>query len=106
MSDELDKKDIEILKRLKNDSRIPMGVIGDQIGISKATVSRRVARLEDENIIKNYSDWTLKGVKYKTYSVIGLDLGIGLKVTGKRVFFMSAEDPERIASLLPKEEKE
>ncbi len=55
MSDELDKKDIEILKRLKNDSRIPMGVIGDQIGISKATVSRRVARLEDENIIKNYS---------------------------------------------------
>ncbi|MBQ7700888.1 MAG: Lrp/AsnC family transcriptional regulator, partial [Candidatus Methanomethylophilaceae archaeon] len=34
MSDELDKKDIEILKRLKNDSRIPMGVIGDQIGIS------------------------------------------------------------------------
>ncbi|MBE6523769.1 MAG: hypothetical protein E7Z65_02700 [Thermoplasmata archaeon] len=63
-------------------------------------------RTGELNIIKNYSDWTLKGVKYKTYSVIGLDLGIGLKVTGKRVFFMSAEDPERIASLLPKEEKE
>lgn len=63
-------------------------------------------RTGELNIIKNYSDWTLKGVKYKTYSVIGLDLGIGLKVTGKRVFFMSAEDPEHIASLLPKEEKE
>ena len=62
-------------------------------------------RTGELNIIKNYSDWTLKGVKYKTYSVIGLDTGIGLKVTGKRVFFMSAEDPEHIASLLPKEEK-
>lgn len=55
MSEELDKKDIEILKRLKMDSRTPMGVIGNQLGISKATVSRRVARMEEENIIKNYS---------------------------------------------------
>lgn len=53
--DQLDRKDVEILKRLKNDSRTPMGVIGDQIGISKATVSRRVARMEDEKVIKNYS---------------------------------------------------
>ncbi len=60
-------------------------------------------RTGELNIIKNYSDWTLKGVKYKTYSVIGLDLGVGLKVTGKRVFFFSAEDPEAISALLPKD---
>jgi len=53
--EQLDRKDVEILKRLKNDSRTPMGIIGDQIGISKATVSRRVARLEDDGVIKNYS---------------------------------------------------
>ena len=55
MSEELDRKDIEILKRLKADSRTPMGAIGDQLNISKATVSRRVARMEDERIIKKYS---------------------------------------------------
>ena len=60
-------------------------------------------RTGELNRIKNYSDWTLKGVKYKTYSVIGLDMGVGLKVTGKRVFFFSAEDPEAIAALLPKD---
>ncbi len=63
-------------------------------------------RVGELNIIKNYSDWTLKGVKYKTFSAIGEDMGIGLKVTGKRVFFMSTTDPEAIAALLPKEKKE
>jgi len=56
------------------------------------------------NIIKNYSAWTLKGVKYKTYTAVGEDMGIGLKVTGKRVFFLSSTDPGAIAALLPKEE--
>ncbi len=56
------------------------------------------------NIIKNYSNWTLKGVRYHTYSVIGEDMGIGLKVTGKRVYFLSSKDPQAIADLLPKEE--
>ena len=58
------------------------------------------------NIIKNYASWNLKGVKYRTYSVIGEDMGIGLKVTGKRVFFLSTKDPEARAALRPKEAKE
>jgi len=60
-------------------------------------------RVGEINIIKNYSAWTLKGVKYKTYTAIGEDMGIGLKVTGKRVFFLSSADPDAIAALLPKE---
>ena len=55
------------------------------------------------NIIKNYAGWNLKGVKYRTYSVIGEDMGIGLKLTGKRVCFLSTKDPSAIAALLPKE---
>lgn len=55
MSDDLDRKDVEILKMLKNDSRTPMAIIGDRLKISKATVSRRVARMEEDNILRNYS---------------------------------------------------
>ena len=58
------------------------------------------------NYIKTYTAWTLKGVKYKTYSAVGEEMGIGLKVTGKRVFYLSTKDPEAIAALLPKEESE
>ncbi len=63
-------------------------------------------RTGELNIIKNYSNWTLKGVRYKTFSAIGEDLGVGLKITGKRVIFFSTKDPDTIASLLPKEEQE
>ncbi len=65
MSELIDRKDVEILKRLKTDSRTPMGVIGSKMDISKATVSRRVARMEEEKIIRKYSldvDLTNMGV--------------------------------------------
>jgi len=65
MADDLDKKDIEILKMLRVDSRTPMGIIGDKLDISKATVSRRVAGMEEDGTIKKYSldiDLTSMGV--------------------------------------------
>lgn len=55
MADDLDRKDVEILKMLKNDSRTPMGIIGENLGISKATVSRRIASMEDNGTISGYS---------------------------------------------------
>jgi len=55
MSEEMDEKDIEILEMLRKDSRTPMGQIGDALGISKATVSRRIAKLEDDNVITAHS---------------------------------------------------
>ena len=48
MAYRLDKKDVEILKMLKKDSRTPMGLIGNKLEISKATVSRRVASMEED----------------------------------------------------------
>ncbi len=55
MTDFLDTKDVEILKALRKDSRMPMNIIGDDLKISKATVSRRVSKMEEDNIIKGYS---------------------------------------------------
>jgi Lrp/AsnC family leucine-responsive transcriptional regulator len=50
-----DDKDLEILRMLRADSRTPLGVIGEKLGISKATVSRRVARMEEDGLISGYS---------------------------------------------------
>ena len=55
MTYSLDKKDVEILKMLRKDSRTPMGVIGNKLEISEATVSRRVAGMEEGNMITKYS---------------------------------------------------
>lgn len=55
MTELLDVKDVEILKELKLDSRRPMGSIGEDLGISKATVSRRVAKMEEDGYISGYS---------------------------------------------------
>jgi len=55
MTEEIDAKDVEILETLRKDSRTSMGYIGIDLGISKATVSRRIAKLEDERVIMNHS---------------------------------------------------
>lgn len=55
MQERLDAKDIEILRMLRKDSRTPMGSIGDRLGTSKATVSRRIARMEADGVISGYS---------------------------------------------------
>ena len=65
MAELIDRKDVEILKRLKVDSRTPMGSIGNKLNRPKATVRRRVAWMEDENIIRKYAmdlDLTSMGI--------------------------------------------
>ncbi len=55
MATNLDRKDVEVLKMLRKDSRTPMGIVGENLGISKATVSRRVAGMEEDGMITKYS---------------------------------------------------
>jgi len=55
MAEEMDSKDIEILEMLRRDSRTSMGQIGESLKISKATVSRRVAKLEEDKVITDNS---------------------------------------------------
>ncbi len=51
----MDVTDIEILKILKRNSRENLANIADRLGISKATASRRIAKLESSGIISSYS---------------------------------------------------
>ena len=55
MTEEMDEKDIVILETLRKDSRTSMGQIGEMLGISKATVSRRIAKLEEDGVIIKHS---------------------------------------------------
>lgn len=50
----VDETDKEILQILKMDSRASIRDIAKQLEVSPATVSRKIKRLEDENIIKAY----------------------------------------------------
>ena len=56
------------------------------------------------NIIKSYTPWSLKGVRYRTFSAIGDEMGVGLKMKGKRVYYLASVDPEVVLALIPKED--
>jgi DNA-binding Lrp family transcriptional regulator len=51
----MDLIDLRILRLLRKNARESLGTIGDQLGISKATVSRRIARLEEEGYVNAYT---------------------------------------------------
>jgi len=55
MTEEMDAKDVDILEILRGDSRTSMGDIGEKLRTSKATVSRRIAKLEEEKVITKHS---------------------------------------------------
>ena len=59
----------------------------------------------DVNIIKNYSGWGLKNIKFKNFICNGYENGISLKIVGKKVFTFSTSDPEGLAALLPKKQE-
>jgi DNA-binding Lrp family transcriptional regulator len=54
----LDETDIQILKLLRRDSRQSLGKMAESIGISKATISRRITRMEENEIISGYTVMT------------------------------------------------
>lgn len=62
-------------------------------------------RSGDLTEIRNYGGWNLKGVKHRTFSRIGDDEGVALKVMGKRVVVFSTEDPEHVHAIVPREER-
>jgi hypothetical protein len=59
----------------------------------------------DVDILKNYSGWGLKSVKFKNFICTGYDEGVSLKLLGRRVYTFSTSDPEAIVALLPIPEK-
>ena len=51
----MDKTDLDILRILKKNSRENLATIADRLNISKATASRRIAKLESSGAISSYS---------------------------------------------------
>ncbi|MDR3593533.1 Lrp/AsnC family transcriptional regulator [Clostridium sp.] len=52
---QLDRTDYMILELLKNNSRIPLVDIATQVNMSPPAVKERMTKLEEANIIKNYT---------------------------------------------------
>ncbi len=71
-ADELDEK---IIKMLKENSRKPFTEIAETLGISEATVRKRVRKMERNEIIKGYSlEIDPSALGYDTVVLLGLDV--------------------------------
>lgn len=55
----------------------------------------------DVDILRNYSGWGSKSVKYKNYICNGYDSAISFKLIGRNVVTISTANPEEIISHLP-----
>ena len=88
----VDEKDIEILKILENNARVPLTRIATKLGISDVAVRKRLRKLEEEGVIKSYKvvfDHSKLG--YRARAIVGFDLAPEkLLVTVKEL----AERPE------------
>jgi len=51
----MDNLDLEILRKLRGNSRESLGKIAEDLGVSKATVSRRIAKMEKDGYIAGYT---------------------------------------------------
>jgi DNA-binding Lrp family transcriptional regulator len=75
----MDETDLRILRMLRDNSRQSLGVIAMSVGASKATVSRRITKLEEEGYISGYTLIT-------NTTMLGLMRAmLGIEVTGTSV---------------------
>lgn len=51
----LDKFDNEILKHLKENSRIPFATLGKTIGLTSPAIAQRVQKMKNEGVINNFT---------------------------------------------------
>lgn len=59
-------------------------------------------RKGDLTEIRNYGNWNLKGVKHRSFSRVGDDEGVAMKLMGKRVVVVSTSEPEKVFGLIPR----
>jgi len=74
----IDKRDMEILKFLMENSRTPLTEIAKRLGISDVAVKKRLRKLEEEGVIKKYTiiiDPSKLG--FKNVSIVGIDVEPG-----------------------------
>lgn len=71
----MDEKDRKILKLLNEDGRRPFAEIADELGVSEATVRKRVKKMEKKGVIRNYTvEVDHEKLGYSTKTLLGLDV--------------------------------
>jgi len=70
----MDEIDLNILKMLKEDSRVSLGKIAEKLDISKATVSRRITKMEEEDLISGYTLITNSAKLGLMRAIIGVEV--------------------------------
>jgi Lrp/AsnC family transcriptional regulator, regulator for asnA, asnC and gidA len=70
----MDLTDLSILKMLRHDSRESLGNIAQKLGVSKATVSRRISKMEHEGYISGYTIITSSSKLGMMRAMIGLEV--------------------------------
>lgn len=63
-------------------------------------------KVGDIDIIRNYSGWGIKNVKFKNLICAGYEKGITLKLIGRKVMTVSLSDPEAFVSFIPEKKEE
>lgn len=51
----MDSLDLQLIALLRHDARAPVAVLAHRLGVSRGTVSNRLARLEDQGVITGYT---------------------------------------------------
>jgi DNA-binding Lrp family transcriptional regulator len=72
----MDTTDLEILRMLRKNAREGLSNIAERLGVSKATVSRRITRLEEEGFVNAYT------MQVNTAKIGLMRALIGLQVVG------------------------
>jgi len=82
----MDEIDLEIVRMLEQDARMPFREIAAKLGISEGTVHNRVRRMQDEGVLVGFSART-------NPSKLGMDLMavIGVRVKGGKLVEVERE---------------
>jgi Lrp/AsnC family transcriptional regulator for asnA, asnC and gidA len=71
----MDRKDLEIIKALQADARVPFLGIAKKLRMSESAVRKRVKRLEREGVIERYTVVVNPSkLGYNAVAIVGLDV--------------------------------
>ena len=72
---EVDKLDLEILKMLQGDSRIPFTEIAQKLKLSESTIRKRVQKLQKKGVIKKFTiEIDPSKIGIRTVAIVGVDM--------------------------------
>ena len=85
---DLDLIDIDILSKLQMDGRASFNTLADELGLSVATVSKRVKKLEDAGVIRGFAAVVVcekLGFKENLWVMLYLQPGVDIDEIGQKV---------------------